>query len=330
MRHRRFSIFWWAAGIVLLVLGVLTLVPILCSLAAGPSPAAANERVNYASVAPRMEATGLQVAPASLQVSQRIGVVATRTLTLTNTGSSSLDYGLTAIEFTTIRIVSDNSWRVTAEYTPGWETVDYDDSAWGCATTPAPVNCGWENCWDDPGVWTLWSEDQYETIYLRKSFYIQDVSSVLSAAIATRCDDDHDLYLNGSLVASDWDGYAGPILKTDITAHLKTGANVLAVKASDTHGGCRHMCVDATIQFAATTPAWLTLEPEAGTIPANTSIAIQVTFDATVLHPGAHPATLNVLSNDPLNPMIAVPVTLTVNAPIQNLYLPVILDREPP
>jgi hypothetical protein len=312
-------------GITLLALCFLALVPMLCSLAVRSIPAVANEGVKDESAtafARLPGASGLQVAPESLQISQMVGDVITRAMMLTNTGTTSIDYELTTAQFTTLRIVSGSNWRVSDVYTPGWEARNFNDSAWGCTVAPAPVNCDYEHCWDDPDVFTMWSEEQYTSIYLRKLFYIPDVSSVLSATITTRCDDDHDLYINGILVASDWDGLAGPILVTDITEDLHTGLNVIAVLASDTHGGCRHMCVDAVIHFAATTPDWLTLAPEAGTLPGNTSTSISITLDATHLRPGVYPAALNVLSNDLLNPMIAVPVTLMVTAPIQNRYLP--------
>jgi hypothetical protein len=154
----------------------------------------------------------------------------------------------------TLRIVSDGTWRVSGNHEPGWETIGFDDSSWGFSVAPAPVACGWVNCWYDPDVFTMWSEVQHVTIYLRRSFVLVDSTAVISATIKTSSDDDHDLYINGTLVASDWNGYAGPTLTTDIKEHLQTGLNVIAIKASDTAGGCRSMCVDANIQGDTTPP----------------------------------------------------------------------------
>jgi len=36
---------------------------------------------------------------------------------------------------------------------------------------------------------------------------------------------------------------------TDIANYLQTGLNVIAIKANDTAGGCRHICLDANIQL---------------------------------------------------------------------------------
>jgi hypothetical protein len=211
----------------------------------------------------------------------------------------------------TLRIVSDDEWRVSPNFEPRWELVEFDDSDWEYTVAPAG-NCAADYCWDDPDhddVLTMWSFDQHQTIYLRRSFVL-DVSTVFSATVWSGCDDDHDLYINGVLVASDWNGFAGPTLVTDIKPYLNPGVNTIAVKASDTYGGCRYMCVDAII---VTPPRlWLTVDPEFGTVPTESSIPIQVTFDATDLEPDIYTTTLYVLSNDPLNPIITVPVTMTV------------------
>jgi hypothetical protein len=149
----------------------------------------------------------------------------------------------------TMRIVSDGTWRVSGNEIPGWETAGFDDSDWEYAASPAPVNCGWDHCTFTQDIQTMWALEQYVTIYLRKSFEIPVNMSVISATITTFCDDDHDVYINGILVASDWNYSAGPLLITDITNVLQTGTNVIAIKASDTVGVCRHMCVDAVIRL---------------------------------------------------------------------------------
>ncbi|MBM3130788.1 MAG: hypothetical protein FJ009_19450 [Chloroflexi bacterium] len=166
--------------------------------------------------------------------------------------TSTLDVAVAALvrgELTsTLHIVSDSSWLVSGILVSGWETVEFDDSGWEFTVIPAPVNCGFPTCSfiGKPDISTMWSAIQYQTIYLRKQFFIESSSAVLSATIETRCDDDHDVYINGTLVASDWDGVAGPLLKTDIRTNLQNGKNVIAIKAGDT-GGCRHLCVDANI-----------------------------------------------------------------------------------
>ncbi|MGH3681585.1 MAG: WD40/YVTN/BNR-like repeat-containing protein, partial [Natronosporangium sp.] len=57
---------------------------------------------------------------------------------------------------------------------------------------------------------------------------------------------------------------------------------------------------------------WLSAAPGSGSTPAGGSSGVAVTVDATGLAQGAHSASLCVTSNDPAQPVVAVPVTLTV------------------
>jgi len=150
----------------------------------------------------------------------------------------------------TLRIVSDASWRVSGTLVSGWETIAFDDSAWEFTVAPPPGSCGTEHCWDDPDVITMWSNVQHETIYLRRSFSLESNATVIAATIKSGADDDHDLYINGVLVASNWDGGCDPEgdMTTDIREYVQPGTNVIAIEACDSAGGCRVMCVDATIQ----------------------------------------------------------------------------------
>ncbi|MFO7539227.1 MAG: hypothetical protein R6X32_14390 [Chloroflexota bacterium] len=57
---------------------------------------------------------------------------------------------------------------------------------------------------------------------------------------------------------------------------------------------------------------WLTTNPVTGTLLSNSSLSVEVAFDSTNLQPGEYNAFLNVASNDPVTPVVAVPVTMTV------------------
>lgn len=57
---------------------------------------------------------------------------------------------------------------------------------------------------------------------------------------------------------------------------------------------------------------WLSLDVTNGTVPADGSLEVAVTVDATELAPGTHQATLLVTTPDPARPEIRVPVHLTV------------------
>jgi subtilisin family serine protease len=73
--------------------------------------------------------------------------------------------------------------------------------------------------------------------------------------------------------------------------------------------------VSATLAGAGVNIPWLSESPTEGTVPPDQSTPVVVTFDAAGLGPGVYKAALNVESNDPLNPLVQVPVTMTVLQP---------------
>ncbi len=61
-------------------------------------------------------------------------------------------------------------------------------------------------------------------------------------------------------------------------------------------------------------PQWIRVQPFSGTVPANHSQELSVTFDASVLLTGTYTPTLCLATNDPAHPLVTVPLTLTVVA----------------
>ena len=61
--------------------------------------------------------------------------------------------------------------------------------------------------------------------------------------------------------------------------------------------------------------SWLSQVPTSGTIAPAASQTVDVAFDSTGLTAGTFNVTVNVNSNDPLDPLVQVPVTLTVIPP---------------
>jgi YVTN family beta-propeller protein len=59
---------------------------------------------------------------------------------------------------------------------------------------------------------------------------------------------------------------------------------------------------------------WLSVDPDSGSVPTGGTAPVAVNFDATGLQPDVYTATLSITSNDPLQPLLTVPVTLTVVA----------------
>ena len=56
-----------------------------------------------------------------------------------------------------------------------------------------------------------------------------------------------------------------------------------------------------------THPRWVTVQPAAGTVPAGSSMSLDVLFDATELADGDHAGSLRITSNDPDEPRVDVP-----------------------
>jgi YVTN family beta-propeller protein len=66
---------------------------------------------------------------------------------------------------------------------------------------------------------------------------------------------------------------------------------------------------------------WLSTEPVSGSVPTDSSVSVQVTFDAAGLQPDIYTATLLINSNDPLLPLLSIPVTMTVIEPQAGLTI---------
>lgn len=71
---------------------------------------------------------------------------------------------------------------------------------------------------------------------------------------------------------------------------------------------------------------WLTVTPEAGTVPGHSSMPVAVTLDTTDLISGTCPAAIEIDSNDPLTPEVTVPVTMYVTGQPAAVVTPEMLD----
>ena len=57
---------------------------------------------------------------------------------------------------------------------------------------------------------------------------------------------------------------------------------------------------------------WLDVKPDTGGVPENSALPILVSFDAIGAQPDTYTTTLFLMNNDPIQPMVRVPVTMTV------------------
>jgi hypothetical protein len=127
----------------------------------------------------------------------------------------------------TITFRTDATWLATdLEPAAGWNTDPFFNTA---GWTDAVVHCS------DPVYGDcIWYDGQFSataSVWLRGRFTIS--SPITSAFLIGGIDDDGDIYVNGTLVYSDNNGFAQAFGPIDVTAYLVQGVNFIAVSATD-------------------------------------------------------------------------------------------------
>lgn len=132
---------------------------------------------------------------------------------------------------------TDTSWEVTtATAGAGWNSdAAFDASAWQSATTLYNVSTYLGSAYSAHGIWS--AGGQFSTtetaIWARRVWQLDALP--LSAALTGGFDDDGSLWINGTLVISNYDGFAGPIGAPDLLPYLKVGDNVIAFAVTDNY-----------------------------------------------------------------------------------------------
>lgn len=108
---------------------------------------------------------------------------------------------------------------------------------------------------------------------------------------------------NGNLLVSNGSGVheidrSGGLVETKIS-----GVSTHHITLARLGAGCDGMA-----------PAWLSVNPEAGSVVGGGSTEVEVSFDSTGLAGGSYSTRLCIESNDPARPVVEVPVELTVIA----------------
>jgi BACON domain-containing protein len=106
---------------------------------------------------------------------------------------------------------------------------------------------------------------------------------------------------NGNILTTNGDG----------VFEIDRGSSLVEAKITDI--GARHITfVQTDAPDCDADIPWLTVSPDSGTTAAGESSEVTVSFDSTGLEPGGYEATLCVNSNDPVTPIVEVPVALTI------------------
>lgn len=126
-------------------------------------------------------------------------------------------------------INTDTSWLATnVQAAPTWNSdPSFNTTSWINATDLGISGC-------NGGASCIWYDGQFSStrfVWLRKTFTISD--PVLTASLIGGVDDDASIYLNGTLVFDEQNGFANNFGPIDIAALLVQGLNLIAVAASD-------------------------------------------------------------------------------------------------
>ena len=166
------------------------------------------------------------------------------------------------MEVMTEMISSSSDWLASADYQRGWTGTDFSDSHWSNAHDEGPSTglkgTGSKAIWlvniDPTQIANLDSSsslieqvsttegsvnqltsfiDRPDKVYFRTDFDIEGLP--VSGIVQLNLDDSFALYVNGEFVADyRFDETAERKIHTfDISEHLKTGKNVLAIEATD-------------------------------------------------------------------------------------------------
>ena len=167
---------------------------------------------------------------------------------------------------------------------------------------------------------TDWTEYTYSlTNYANTSVYI-GIECVSFDAFVFMLD---DIEVTGGGV-SDPDISVNP---SSLEENLEPDATSTQTLTVINNGGS-DLTYSVTIQYPPRPDSWLTVVPDAGTVPAYNQEDLTVTFDATGLAEGTYLADIIIDSNDPDEPTVTVPVTLTVEIVGPTLWPPNNLQAE--
>ena len=197
-------------------------------------------------------------------------------------------------------------------------TVYFEDTYLGTGNTPLPASNGddvysliahyWDDLVVDGGVYYQDQGDKVIIEYYQARRY--DSSYVGTWQVI--------LYANGNILMqyldqAGLDGYSASIgIQDDPWTGLQYSYDESVLSPS------MAICFayEGNAPSCGTDIPWLAEEPTAGDLAAGGTAPVTVTFDAAFVdQPGAHRATIQVRTEDPENPFIQVPVTMTVGAP---------------
>ena len=122
--------------------------------------------------------------------------------------------------------------------------------------------------------------------------------------------------------------YGDDLLFTGSWTEGMSGGGALNIAAVDlfAHDASSVYYDDISLSQFVDTP-WLSVNPSSGATPPGNSSDVDVFLDATGMDLGVYTSTLYASSNDPVNPLIQIPVTMTVSEFQFTTYLPIAVKQ---
>ncbi len=141
--------------------------------------------------------------------------------------------GSTIHSLVTTELKSDASWRVSGlPPVAGWNSAPtFDQSAWTAAVMQIPQGASSNNA----SIWNgVTPGSGSQQLFIRKTFTV--TGEVLSAKFTVACNDDMDVWINGTNVVSESDGVTSYRDELDVGDLLIPGENLIAANCRDVVG----------------------------------------------------------------------------------------------
>jgi hypothetical protein len=237
-------------------------------------------------------------------------------------------------------VVLDGSFESTAAGTfanPYWAQGSTNFGTVLCTTAAPPNGCGSGGGTVGPhtGSWFVWFGGTDPANPNEVGYVSQDV--VLNPGVATlsfwlrigassgRAGDTMRVLIDSTEVFSvtaqstNYNSYQQVMLP--ISSFANGATHSLRLESTVLTGGNTNFSVDdvaldvAPIPCAADMLPWVAVAPASGTVAADSGSAVSVAFNTAGLSSGVYTGTLCLISNNPLQPVASIPLTLTVDTP---------------
>ena len=119
----------------------------------------------------------------------------------------------------------------------------------------------------------------------------------------------YSFYIDGELIFPGLPAFAGDIEEVALLSFNEAEGSIMNID--------NFIILDGDLAA----PDWVTVDPSAATVDPLSSLPIDVLFNAEGLEQGTYFAVIFILTNDPFNPVIDIPVALVVTGEVRALYL---------